>query len=373
MGRLESSEKTWNESFKLEASHVRENQKSSTLENMIDVTKDVHKETVSLHRKFRRLVMDSRTCRGETIRNCCEQVQIMYKRIENSENCSEILCRLGNFIVRHMTQTLAEEIWPDIMTEENKTKHKTAISYLESLMESAMFQNFPRRVVVQSLSGSNTPSSSSSQSKLAWMRTLPLEHFGFFAESKSLHSRRRAESNAQGEYAPFFPCATNMLEMIAESPFSPSIVAKRLFRAIKILFLEIRSLFGASTSQTLDSAEILLPGLIVVVVHSGKLDRIRDLLVFASTRFVKEQADRSRHRHSSDGETEYYITSILAALSWVDEQEDPSSKNRFTSQDLSNDYEALLAVFDEAAEISPVVFVKKSPLDNDDNDEIIGI
>ena len=172
-------------------------------------------------------------------------------------------------------------------------------------------------------------------------------------------------------YKPFFPCATSAMETIADAPLSPSIVAKRLFRVVQILFLEIRSLFGASTSKTLDSAEILLPGLIVVVLHASRLSRIRDLLVFANTRFVKERGNRTRGRLFSDGtgwirrgETEYYVTSMLAALSWVDEQEDPeavkSKEQRASSNDLCHDYEALLAVFDEATEVSPTVTVRKS-------------
>ena len=87
---------------------------------------------------------------------------------------------------------------------------------------------------------------------------------------------------------------------------------------------------------------------------------------------MKERGNRTRGRLFSDGtgwirrgETEYYVTSMLAALSWVDEQKDPeavksSKEQRSSSSDLCHDYEALLAVFDEATEVSPTVTVRKS-------------
>jgi len=378
VSRLESSDRKWSESFKRVGESVKKgDDEKEDLSSLIDMTRDVCQETISLHRKFQRLVMDSRTVRGETIRTCCAIVRRMCSKFSNSEDCSEILCRLGNFLSHHFTRILAEEIWPDLMlTDQNddESNRKTSIPCLESLMESTLFQNFPRRVVVQS---DRDDMSEEEKKKIEWMRTLPLNHFGLFNATWEL---RKIDEKT---YEPFFPCATRALEFIAESPLSPSIVARRLFRVVQILFLEIRSLFGASTSKTLDSAEILLPGLIVVVVHASRLSRVRDLLVFANTRFVKERGNRTRSRLFSDGtgwirrgETEYYVTSMLAALSWVDDQEDPSSinvKQNRTSSEHCHDYEALLAVFDEATEISPVITVRKtaassSSLDDNDND-----
>ena len=266
----------------------------------------------------------------------------------------------------HCTRILAEEVWPDLIMENND--RKTSIPCLQSLVESTLFLNFPRRVVSQNL---RDDSSEEEKRKIAWMRTLPLDHFGFSAPKSAMKMLNQMKDDGK-TYKPFFPCATSAMETIADAPLSPSVVARRLFRVVQILFLEIRSLFGASTSKTLDSAEILLPGLIVVVLHASRLSRIRDLLVFANTRFVKERGNRTRGRLFSDGtgwirrgETEYYVTSMLAALSWVDEQKDPeavksSKEQRASSSDLCHDYEALLAVFDEATEVSPTVTVRKS-------------
>ena len=387
VSRLESSDRNWCESFEDIGTSVKQSNVDVRTSSLIDATRNTCKETLSLHRKFQRLLMDSRTVRGKTIRRCCEIVRKMYvkilvatsflscaqhthlhlrsSRFSDSEDCSEILCRLGNFLSHHYTRILADEVWPDLIMESNN--RKTSIACLQSLVESTLFQHFPRRVVTQNL----LDSSEEEKRKIAWMRTLPLDHFGFSAPKSAMKMLNQLKDDGK-TYEPFFPCATSAMETIADAPLSPSVVARRLFRVVQILFLEIRSLFGASTSKTLDSAEILLPGLIVVVLHASRLSRIRDLLVFANTRFVKERGNRTRGRLFSDGtgwirrgETEYYVTSMLAALSWVDEQKDPEAVNkskeqRTSSQDLCHEYESLLAVFDEATEVSPQVTLRKN-------------
>ena len=104
-----------------------------------------------------------------------------YSRFSNSEDCSEILCRLGNFLSHHYTRILAEEVWPDLIMENND--RKTSIPCLQSLVESTLFQNFPRRVVSQNL---RDDSSEEEKRKIAWMRTLPLDHFGFSAPKSAM-------------------------------------------------------------------------------------------------------------------------------------------------------------------------------------------
>ena len=76
--RLETSDRKWGELFEDVGTSVKDRNLDVCTSNLINSTRDVCKETLSLHRKFQRLLMDSRTVRGETLRNCCGIVRKMY-------------------------------------------------------------------------------------------------------------------------------------------------------------------------------------------------------------------------------------------------------------------------------------------------------
>ena len=76
--RLETSDRKWGELFEDIGLSVKDRNLDVCTSNLINTTRDVCKETLSLHRKFQRLLMDSRTVRGETLRNCCGIVRKMY-------------------------------------------------------------------------------------------------------------------------------------------------------------------------------------------------------------------------------------------------------------------------------------------------------
>eukprot|EP00939_MAST-03C_sp_MAST-3C-sp1_P000925 g925.t1 len=314
------------------------------------------------------IVLDMRKNRGQALRRSCDALRSMYVGFLGHRGDDDLACanarfstlRVAMLFSRRFGDLLAREIWSDPIflgrrrrkkKQVNEIERKTStfagagsMSVLRHLVEAVVFGRIADlwKRDASANSSSRRRGSVEDERAIAWLRNLPLNQLGFDdAMAQSIESGIDDESSAITDGRPL-SLATASIERIVDVPASPAFVVSSLLRSIRILFLEVRSKVrrdcdnDETSRQPLDTAEILLPSLIVSALHLKRMStvrRVRAMLAFAKVFVASHASTKTRCDLVKDdasvvirsGEVEYYVVSMLAALRWIESQEEPAT------------------------------------------------